>query len=51
MLLEIPYFIDGKSFRVNKRHSYEVCGKQIVPFGLGIKEMNGKKCTSNWHLH
>jgi hypothetical protein len=45
-LTKLPGFIDGRDFKVDRRHPYQVDKKQFVWFQLGMKENEVWKWTS-----
>lgn len=47
-LTKLPCFIDGRDFKVDRRHPYQVDEKIIVWFQLGMKE---NEWFENGHLH
>ncbi len=47
-LTKLPCFIDGRDYKVDRRHAYQVDEKKMVWFQLGIKE---NEWFENGHLH
>jgi hypothetical protein len=47
-LTKLPCFIDGRDFKVDRTHPYQVDEKQFVWFQLGMKE---NEWFENKHLH